>query len=254
MNSRLKKLAPLAAGALTLAMSPLAAAHADTGTTYQTRLDPLNGSGGSGMLTLSMNGNQVTVDESWQGLASSFKGQPYPHVQHIHVGGQGVCPTSSADQNGDGVVDTVEGKPAYGAISTTLTTHGDTSAKAGTNIKLAPGGSSTDYHRTFTVNSNTVQGLQSGHAVVVVHGLDPTTLSKKAQKEKSNLVPSLPLAATAPALCGKLTAMPTGGVATGTGSTAGLEDWGWFVLGGGLLTAGGVMLVGRRCEVATGRH
>ena len=40
--------------------------------------------------------------------------------------------------------------------------------------------------------------------VIVVHGLDPTTLSAKAQAEKSDLVPSLPLAATSPALCGAL--------------------------------------------------
>ncbi len=45
--------------------------------------------------------------------------------------------------------------------------------------------------------------------MIVVHGLDPATLSKKAQAEKSDLVPSLPLAATSPALCGALTAWPT---------------------------------------------
>ncbi len=73
--------------------------------------------------------------------------------------------------------------------------------------------------------------------MVVVHGLDPATLSPKAQKEKSPLVPSLPLAATAPALCGALTSMPVGGVATGTGSTAGVEH-------GGMLAAGGALLAG----------
>ena len=38
---------------------------------------------------------------------------------------------------------------------------------------------------------------------VVVHGLDPAKVSKKAAKEKSEIVPSLPLAATSPATCGE---------------------------------------------------
>jgi hypothetical protein len=71
-----------------------------------------------------------------------------------------------------------------------------------------------------------------------VHGLDPATLSKKAQGEKSDLVPSLPLAATSPALCGALNAMPSGGVNTGTGSTSGTEDSGLLGLAGGLFAAG----------------
>ena len=42
--------------------------------------------------------------------------------------------------------------------------------------------------------------------MVVVHGLDPATLPAAAQSKPSDLVPSLPLAATSPALCGTLTA------------------------------------------------
>jgi hypothetical protein len=86
--------------------------------------------------------------------------------------------------------------------------------------------------------------------VIVVHGLDPATLSKKAQKEKSDLVPSLPLAATSPALCGVLSSMPSGGVATGTGSTSGVEDLGLFALGGGFLALAGGMVVSRKRATA----
>jgi hypothetical protein len=82
--------------------------------------------------------------------------------------------------------------------------------------------------------------------VVVVHGLDPASLSKKAQKEKSDLVPSLPLAATSPALCGPISSMPAGGVATGVGSTGGVEDLGVLAAGGGLLAAAGAMIALRR--------
>ncbi|MGH3510272.1 MAG: hypothetical protein ACRDPI_08590 [Nocardioidaceae bacterium] len=190
------------------------------------------------MATITLNGNTATISESWSGLASTFNGSPYPHVQHIHIGGGGTCPNPAADKNGDGVISTTEGGPAYGAIGTTLSTSGDTSAAAGTNIKIAPAGPSTDYHRTIQLDPKTVASLRSDTAVVVVHGLDPTTLSKRAQKEKSDLVPSLPLAATSPALCGALHAMPVGGVATGTGSTVGVEDSGLLGLAGGLFVLG----------------
>jgi hypothetical protein len=198
----------------------------------------LNHSTGSGTATVTVNGNQATVTESWMGLASTFSGAPYPHVQHIHIGAAGTCPTASADKNGDGVVSTTEGAAAYGGIGVTLSTKGDTSPAAGTDIKVAPGGSSTSYKRTVTLDSKTAASLKDGTAVIVVHGLDPSTLSKKAQGEKSDLVPSLPLAATSPALCGALNAMPAGGVATGTGSTAGMEDSGLLPLAGGLMAVG----------------
>ena len=89
--------------------------------------------------------------------------------------------------------------------------------------------------------------------MIVVHGLDPATLSQQAQNEPSDLVPSLPLAATSPALCGTLSAMPAGGPMTGNGSTAGTEDLGLFGVGGGLLAAAaGAALWLRKREQATG--
>lgn len=237
MHKALRVLAPLAAVAapLAFASSPALAA---SGTSYQATLNPLNHSTGSGTATVTVNGNQATITESWMGLASTFSGAPYPHVQHIHIDGGGTCPTPSADKNGDGVVSTTEGAAAYGGIGVTLSTKGDTSPAAGTDIKIAPGGSSTSYKRTVTLDSKSAASIKNGTAVIVVHGLDPSTLSKKAQGEKSDLVPSLPLAATSPALCGALRAMPTGGVATGTGSTAGMEDSSLLGLAGGLFVVG----------------
>lgn len=238
MHKALRVIAPLAVAAVAPLALAVAPAQADSGSSYQATLNPLNHQSGSGMLTLTLNGDTATIDESWSGLAGEFNGAAYPHVQHIHIGAQGVCPTPSADKNGDGVISTTEGGPAYGAIGTTLSVSGDTSPAAGTNIKIAPSGSSTDYHRTITLDPKVVASLQADTAVIVVHGDDPSTLSKKAQGEKSDLVPSLPLAATSPALCGALHAMPTGGVATGTGSTAGMEDSGLLGLAGGLFVAG----------------
>ena len=91
-----------------------------------------------------------------------------------------------------------------------------------------------------------MSSLKDGTGVIVVHGLDPATLSKKAQKEKSDLVPSLPLAATSPSLCGALTSMPSGRVAAGTGSTSGVEDLGLFATGGVLIALGGGLLIASR--------
>jgi hypothetical protein len=237
MHKALRTLAPLAAAAVPLAFTAAPAA-ADSGTSYQATLNPLNHQTGSGMLTLDLTGDTARITESWSGLAGSFKGSPFPHVQHIHIGAAGECPGPSADKNGDGLISTTEAAGSYGDIGTTLSVEGDTSPAAGTNIKIAPAGPSTDYSRTIKLDPAVVQSLENDTAVIVVHGDDPTKLSKKAQGEKSDLVPSLPLAATSPALCGALHAMPAGGVNTGTGSTSGMEDASLLLLAGGLFAAG----------------
>lgn len=244
----------IALGAAVLTGGSAFAADAGSGDTmnYQTKLGEMNGSGASGTIMISVTGDQATVSEKVSGLAETFNGDPYPHVQHIHVGGEGTCPAGSADKNDDGIVDTVEGQPAYGMIATTLSTSGDTSPEAGTDLKVAGMGGSYTYERTFTLNADTMAGLKDGKASVVVHGLDPSTLSKNAQEAKSNLVPELPLAATSPALCGTLevsqmSEMPDGAPLTGGGSTSSGADIGLLALGGGLvLAAGGTVAVRRR--------
>jgi len=237
----------LAASSVALGIGLLAMpgiASADTGSSYQAQLAPLNHAGASGTFMLSLNGSQATITEHVDGLAATFGGKPYPHVQHIHIGAQGNCPTASADKDGDGVVSTTEGAGNYGGIGTTLSTSGDTSPAAATTLTVAPSGASFDYKRTITLDDKTLAALKGGTGVVVVHGLDPATLSAKAQAAKSDLVPALPLAATSPALCGALTAsqmsMPSGAAATGGGSTAGLQDEGLLAGGAALVAAGAV--------------
>lgn len=243
----------LALGALALAGSPAMAAG---DTSYQANLQPLNGSSASGSVMVSVSGDQATVTEKVSGLAATFGGKAYPHVQHIHIGATGTCPAPSADTSGDGVISTTEGGPAYGAIGTTLSTSGDTSPAAATDLALAGMGSSFTYQRTFTLNADTAASLKAGTAVVVVHGLDPATLPAAAQKEPSDLVPSLPLAATSPALCGTLAAsqmasMPGGAPGTGVVNAAATTsstgaDAGMIAVGGGLLLAGGGAFAVRR--------
>lgn len=248
-STALLLLAPAAAlGAFSIVGLP--AASAASSSSYEATLDPLNESGASGTVTLTLDGDKATVTEKVQGLAESFMDKPYPHVQHIHIGAQGTCPGTEADKDGDEVVSTTEGDPFYGPIGTTLSMSGDTSPKAGTTLTVAPSGADFDYERTFTLNSATMKSLKAGKAVVVVHGLDPATLSEKAQAAKSDLVPSLPLAATSPALCGTLVASqtsetPVGGAATGDGSTAGANQ-ALLLTGGGLLLAAGGILGARR--------
>lgn len=243
---------PVAMMAVPLALTASAAdAQSSGGTTYMATLNPLNHATGSGMLMLRLNGDQAVITENVKGLAATFMNAPYPHVQHIHVDGMGKCPTTSADNNGDGVISTTEGAPAYGGIGTTLSVSGDTSPAAGTDVKIAPSGADYHYSRTITLDAKTVASIKAGTAVIVVHGLDPSTLSAQAQAEKSDLVPSLPLAATSPALCGALevsqmSMVPGGGVSTGGGGTSGLQDPWLFVTGGGLAAAAGASLVLRR--------
>ena len=259
-STRVKKNARMmmpaaAVGAVGLALAlPASAASAASATSYQAKLSPvaLSHVTGSGDVMLQLNGNQATVTEHVTGLAAKFGAAAYPHVQHIHIGAAGICPPASADKSGDGLVNTTEGGPSYGAIGTTLSTSGDVSPKAATTLTVAPSGGSFTYNRTFTLDAATMSSLTAGKAVVVVHGLDPATLSAKVQAEKSELVPSLPLAATSPALCGTLIAsqmsnMPAGAPQTGGGSTSGVQDQLLLTVGGGLLlAAGSAFAVGRR--------
>ena len=252
----LKKIAVAVAasgGAVALslfAVSPAIAQTANASTSYQANLQALNNSGASGTLMLTLNGNQAMIVEHTSGLAATFSGNPYPHVQHIHIGAKGTCPTTTADTNGDGVISTTEGGPSYGAIGTTLSTSGPTTPAAGTVLNIAPSGAGFDYSRTITLDAATVASIKANIGVIVVHGLDPTTLSAKAQAAKSDLVPSLPLAATSPALCGALAvsqtaAVPTGGAATGAGGTSHSASRFFEIIGAALL-GGSLLLFGVR--------
>ncbi|MGH9102457.1 MAG: hypothetical protein ACRDYD_05670 [Acidimicrobiales bacterium] len=246
----------LAAGVPAVLAPGVASAQTSGSATYQATLSPvpLNTPAGaaSGSLTLVLNGNQAQITEHVQGLGATFMNAPFPHVQHIHGNAMGTCPTASADTSGDGVINShTEAIKDYGPIVTTLSTSGDTSPAAGTNTKVAPSGASFSYSRTITLDQATLTNLQDGKAVVVVHGLNPSNAPAASLKEKSLLVPSLPLAATAPALCGTLVAsqmstMPSGAPQTGGGSTAGAQNLWLFGLGGGLILGAGGALAARR--------
>jgi hypothetical protein len=206
----LLKFPALAVGAVALGLALLGTPSASAApVTYTANLAPvpLNGGGSaSGRFTLVLDGNQAVITEQVTGLASLFMNAPYPHVQHIHGGALGVCPAASRDSNNDKVLNTKEGEPDYGAIQTTLSVSGDTTPAAGTNVQIAPTGAAFSYSRTITLDQATITSITTGKAVIVVHGLDPATAAPAAGTSMSELVPTLPLAATSPVLCGTLTA------------------------------------------------
>lgn len=252
---RLMAVPTLALAALAVSGSP-AMAHDGADHSYQSTLGQINGSAGSGTVTVDVTGNQAHVVLKVSGMPATFMDAPYPHVQHIHGGAQGTCPAPTADKDGDQVVSTTEGAPFYGGIVTTLSTSGDTSPAAGLDLKVGGQGASYTVDRTFELNAETKAALDAGTAVVVVHGLDPATLSAAGQAAKSDLAPTLPLAATSPALCGTLTAgqmtMPVGGADTGVTQETG-TDTGALAVGGGLALialAGGTYVVRRRTASA----
>lgn len=246
-------LAP-ALGLALVAMAAAPAMAADATGSYSSTLNQINNSGASGEVWIDVEGTTATVTLNASGLAAEFDGSPYPHVQHIHVGAQGVCPDMSADTNGDGIISTTEGAPSYGGIGTTLSVgDADKSPATGTDLTVAPSGATIEYMETFELNQETQDSLANGTAVIVVHGLDPATQPEGATAP-SDLVPELPLAATSPALCGALEVQPVGSVDTGVAypSSTG-TDAGMLAIGGvlGAVAIGGTYVFRRRANATS---
>ncbi|NOJ61623.1 CHRD domain-containing protein [Arthrobacter sp. 260] len=254
MNKKMRLLAVpvLALGTVAMAGAPAMADHA-TGS-YSSNLGQLNGTTGTGTVTVDVEGTTATVNLEVSGLAETFMDGPYPHVQHIHGLAMGTCPTGADDANADGIVSVTEGAAKYGGIQTTLTTSGATGPEEGLNLALAGQGGSYTIQRSFEINQGTQDALDAGTAVVVVHGLDPATagVSEEVFNSPSDLDPALPLGATSPALCGNLAAsqmgaMPEGGADTGVAQESG-SNLTMIALGGGLVlaaAAGGTFMVRR---------
>jgi hypothetical protein len=170
---------------------------------FQADLNPLNRSGAAGTVHLTLEDTRLTSTMvRSHGLAPEL-----PHAQHIHGMAQAIseCPTLRADDNGDGLVNTVEGLPSYGPIAVSLTTRGDTSpdsALAVDRFPVANEGGALQYTRTFGIPSKVARNL--GDFAIVQHGVDLNGNGKydfRAAGE-SELDPTLPQEATIPANCG----------------------------------------------------
>ncbi|MFI7580011.1 hypothetical protein [Kocuria kalidii] len=255
----MKKSALLAAPALALAAVALPATPAAADSwSFQAELAPVNGSTAAGSAVVDVTGQEATVTVEVAGAPALFQGAPYPHAQHIHIGGQGVCAPPTADADGDGVVSSMEGEPWTGGIGTSLTTSGDTSPASAVAIDRFPAGDAYTYQRTFPVDAATLTALQNGTAVVNVHGADPAALSAAAQAKVNPMAPDLPLASDVPVACGVLAAaqmaVPDGPADTGV-ETAGTASSANGLVGTAVLgmLALGAAAVGLRRRAAAGR-
>ena len=266
-----RSLAATAAMAMPFAFAAGAGAQEAGMQTATVELTQLNDSGASGTAELMFDDstNMLTVNIDTSGMVANL-----PHAQHIHIGGQNVCPDMSAAGE-DSILSTPEGQPSYGEIQISLTTEGDfgpSSALAVERFPVASDDGEVSYTRTFDL-TETMGDLTLDDVVIVQHGID--TISPNGEygppPPTSPLDPALPLEATAPATCGavmgmstgqptpaptdttqppaddqtstqddqQVSAMPSGGVSTGGGATAGLEHEGLIALGAlGLLAAG----------------
>ena len=196
----------------------------------------LSGVNGSGTASVAVTGTTITVNMAATGLLAGS-----PHAAHIHFGADArhECPTAADDKDGNGHLNTSEGAASYGPIVVSLTKTGDTSPASGLAIDrfdTAAGGKISYERGSIKVSQTVADAISAGKAVVVIHGVDYNKDGKYSGTTKSDLAPTLPTEATDPAFCGALSAMPSGGVATGAGgASSGTSNEGMIALGGGLM-------------------
>ncbi|MGP5033642.1 CHRD domain-containing protein [Brachybacterium alimentarium] len=257
MRTTTKRVLPLLAATAMLGLfggSSAALAEGHGGhdmTTLEAHLTELNDSGASGTAWVTLDGNEVTVKMENTGLLAGS-----PHAQHIHVGGKNQCPDPNMEGNGEnGAIQVSDAHDDYGMIVSSLTTEGDTSPDSGLAVDRFPVGDDA-YERTFEVSDDVAADIADGKGVIVVHGVDHNGSGEYDGDVVSDLDPNLPSEATDPAACGTLDVAqmeqwPEGGAETGDGSTAGIENSGALIAGGGLLTAaavGGIALRRRQTQ------
>lgn len=185
---------------------------------FTANLTPLNGDLSfrpvHGSVAIQVEDGQISVRIDAEGLEPGI-----PHPQHIHGKmGVGSCPDASDDQNGDGVIDVVEGLPDYGGILVTLDsdlTNGATTEVDG--LPKANRAGVIHYRQTAdlsAVEAGASRNLNLEQRHIVLHGVDPdlqdTALSDAAS------IGDLPAWLTLPVACGEL--VPEGrGTAPGVG-------------------------------------
>jgi hypothetical protein len=231
-------------GVLSLMAAPVIAQNSNQ--QYQANLSSLNDSGANATAWIEPtgSGNEAVVTVETSGLLEGS-----PHAQHIHFAADsnGVCPSSEraddSDREGsnDNIISVAEGKPDYGGVQVSLTTSGDTSADSALATDRFPNGNYS-YERTVELTDPVANSLQDGNVVAVIHGIDINdngSYDNEDGQGTSSLDESLPLEATAPAACGTFAATPSGGTATGNGSTTGIEHLGLIGVGVAAIMAGG---------------
>ena len=223
----MKRLLTTTAVTFGLALAIAAPATAQDGgqQVLQANLTQLNDSGASATATVTLDGEEMTVEIDGKG----FTPGEAPHAQHIHgvIGESATCPTEAQDADGDGIVTTSEGAATYGPILVSLTSEGEMTpddALAVDRMPVSDANGTLSYERTFTVDAEVAKNIDSLH--IVSHGVDFDGSGAYDGDRKSDLDETLPAEATDPAVCGELVAMPMGGVQTGGGGMAGMNHGG----------------------------
>jgi hypothetical protein len=124
------------------------------------------------------------------------------HPQHIHAAAQ--CPPGSADTNGDGFVDVIEGLPFYGDILVPLDGNiGNTTSEIPTFPRAM--GERGTYHYEASASLTSLEqaiggalALPSRH--VVIHGVDLATPLPASVRS----LPGIPAQLTLPIACGEI--------------------------------------------------
>ncbi len=206
----------LLAGAVAIAVPAAAAGAQQTSsaskstTTYVARLVAMNskvtGHKAMGRATFKITGDSLTITIRMRGVPANMM-----HLQHFHGfpdGHQAVCPTMTADKNGDGIIDLVETEPAVG--TTMVPFHDDPvglEIVKDTYPKASKDGS---YRYEKTVSLSALEtafnakfaanGLALDKRVVMVHGVPPDT---KLPASVASL-PGIPAQVTIPIACGAI--------------------------------------------------
>lgn len=130
---------------------------------YTAQLGEINDSGASGVATVTMNGDMLTVTVNAQGLVPN-----QAHPQHIHGlsnGEEGTCPPASADADEDGIITIPEGAPFYGEVLLPLE-----------DFPIADENGNISYEKTFMLGENGMPGVEEledlDDRVIVLHGLN----------------------------------------------------------------------------------
>ncbi|MCW3069936.1 MAG: hypothetical protein JWL67_2561, partial [Solirubrobacterales bacterium] len=170
---------------------------------------PTNHVTGSGDVTVRLTGHVAKVTLTTNGLDYN---EALGHALHIHGGGKGQCPPTSAARphNGHRSISTTDGINYYGAPVQALTTRGDTSTSSILTFSRYPTGGNIRYTRTITLPPPVAAYIRQNNAVVVVHGVDYDHSGiYSGVLDRSELNKSVPGTATAPALCGVLSTSKT---------------------------------------------
>lgn len=162
--------------------------------------DELNGSGVDGDVAIVIDDSTMSVTLSAESLSADL-----PHAMHVHFdpGQPSECPDlDEFDIDGDELLTTVEGVPAYGPVQFALTVDGETSPDSGLALDrfaTADSDGVLTFARDIEVSDpDMLAGMQ---VAVVIHGMDIDESGEYDGDFASSLDPSVPLEATIPVAC-----------------------------------------------------